>query len=1518
MTARLTRLRIAGFKSFAEPVSLDILPGLTGIVGPNGCGKSNVVEALRWAMGETSARSLRGGEMDDVIFAGTTARASRNLAEATLTLEAGRSSLPAPFEAESELQVTRRIERGAGSVFRANGRELRARDVQTLYADLSSGARSSGMVSQGRVADLVRARPEERRQVLEEAAGITGLHARRHEAELKLRAAEQNVARAGDLRSQLEGARDGLRRQARQAARYRAVSGLIRAAEAEHLAILCAQADAALHQARTEASEAETEEAARRSQEAAAAEELASAEAALPGLRASASDARSALERRRFEAETLAEAAHRAAQERDAAEARMNELACDLDAATEAERDAQETVQRLSLGIEAQAARLSALPEQAELAAQHTQRTRAAQHAAQTQADEAANRASAAAIAARQVQAVLQATSARLAIMQGQHNALLAEQAACEHARIGEPQLARAEASTTLAEADVRDARASLDAAEIARAEAARTVMSTRASSEREQARLQAAMLDFDSAADRTERLRAVLQAAEDAFRQHRSGRIDAEIVVQAGQAADQAALLLAQADATLDGAEQAASLAWADAASARRLAEDASAARARAQEELSAARSRAARIAADWQAAARAWDAAGNGPDAETCARVAAGYHQAEQVLAARSAEWSEARQANRSAVQALNAARAALAQAEADAARLRAETEGTEAALGDGDGAPDLLDAIEVPAGLELAFGAALGEAADARLDARLDASGNASGRCGWRTLPPMAPGPLPERSVALASLLSAPDALARLLSHAALLDSGADGEAAQSTLAAGMVAVDRTGASWRWDGLVTRADAPNPAAARLGLRRRLAETRARLASALQHAASAQAELAQADGRAASRGLMEASADRARQAAEAEWRQAEQAMHRQQEAAAHTASRKAALQPSIEALRADSETAERAVRAAEQAAGETLDPAALGEAAQAAQAVHAASIQALETARTVRSGARARADEARQAAQTLAGQVPRAEALFEAASEARQRAADELEHAARALSETEAHLAAMQDPAALALALDQAEAAEAGGRAREADARRRRQAAETELDRTRQAAAELRNSHVQTQARHASVSDRVARSQAELDEAERQARLADDAASSMPDGQALAAAAEAAKAGLGAAREAARQAEGATLALAAERALAERVQDEARAELEAWRRRLNEAQSRRDALSDRHQAAQAAWRARAVPEDAAAEAAGLLQVLDTAEQAHRAADAQLQAADEKLRTLSATLRAVSEQARELRERRARLLGRCETREAALCAVLARVAERLGADASLPRAEEYSEQAEERARRRHERLCREREEVGPVNLRAELELAELDQRMAELERECQELDTAIAKLRGSIGHLNREGRERLLAVFTQVDQHFRALFTRMMGGGRAHLAMTGSDDPLAAGLEIYAEPPGKKLSALSLLSGGEQALTALSLIFAVFRCTPAPLCVLDEVDAPLDDANVERFCSLLDDVVRDTGTSFLVVTHHQLTMSRMDRLFGVTMQERGVSRLLSVDLRRAAAMAEPVLQAAE
>jgi chromosome segregation protein len=270
-------------------------------------------------------------------------------------------------------------------------------------------------------------------------------------------------------------------------------------------------------------------------------------------------------------------------------------------------------------------------------------------------------------------------------------------------------------------------------------------------------------------------------------------------------------------------------------------------------------------------------------------------------------------------------------------------------------------------------------------------------------------------------------------------------------------------------------------------------------------------------------------------------------------------------------------------------------------------------------------------------------------------------------------------------------------------------------------------------------------------------------------------------------------------------------------------------------------------------------------------------------------------------------------REARAREEGNITAANHAWGTVAERILERLGATPALPDPPaELSPDSEDKARRRWERLTREREEMGPVNLRADIEAEEAETAIATIERERDEITSAIAKLRGSIGHLNREGRERLSAVFNEVDRHFQTLFSRMFGGGKAHLALVGSDDPLEAGLEIYAQPPGKKLATLSLLSGGEQALTALSLIFAVFKCNPAPISVLDEVDAPLDDANVERFCNLLEDMVTETGTRFLVVTHHHLTMARMDRLYGVTMQERGISRLLSVDLARAVDMVEP------
>ena len=244
---KLTRLRLLGFKSFVEPTDFLIEPGLTGVVGPNGCGKSNLVEALRWVMGETSHKSMRAAEMDDVIFSGTNGRPARNMAEVSMMIDNDAKDAPAQFNEYDNLEVARRIEREKGSAYRINGRDVRARDVQVLFADASTGSRSPALVHQGRIGEIIQAKPQQRRRVLEEAAGISGLHARRHEAELRLRAAETNLQRVEDVVKQLSSQIDALKRQARQAVRYKAVATDIRKAEATlfHLRWINAQAEVA-------------------------------------------------------------------------------------------------------------------------------------------------------------------------------------------------------------------------------------------------------------------------------------------------------------------------------------------------------------------------------------------------------------------------------------------------------------------------------------------------------------------------------------------------------------------------------------------------------------------------------------------------------------------------------------------------------------------------------------------------------------------------------------------------------------------------------------------------------------------------------------------------------------------------------------------------------------------------------------------------------------------------------------------------------------------------------------------------------------------------------------------------------------------------------------------------------------------------------------------------------------------------------------------------------------------------
>ena len=1144
---RFSSLRLAGFKSFVEPTELTIEAGLTGIVGPNGCGKSNLVEALRWAMGETSARQMRGDEMDDVIFGGTAERPSRNLAEVVIALDNAARTAPAAFNDRDDLEVRRRIERGKGSAFRINGREARARDVQLLFADASSGARSTAIVSQGQIGALIAAKPTSRRTLLEEAAGITGLHSRRHEAELRLRGAEANLERLDDVLTALEGQLQGLRKQARQASRYRAISAEIRRTEAALYAIRWHRAGEALDGARARLDGAERAVADRAGQAASASATQAEAAAVLPDLRRTEAEAAAAAQRVTLAREALDAELRRVERETEACRTRLEHLGADLERERLLVADAAAALERV----------------------------------------------------------------------------------AADRDRVTMDQVGEAEAQT--------QASAALETAAAAVAE-------TDAALADETARV---------AADETRRT-ALANTRDDLVR-----RLD-RVATRLRELGDQRAELETgvanderQLAAALDEAEQARVDSWA-------------------------------RF------------------DAATAARSAA----------------EEQSNAMATAAQATDATLARLSAEETELAEGLARPIGGEW--------PAVLDSIEVEPGYEKALGAALGDDLTAPADAPAPAR--------WRSLgETQTPSPLPEGVPPLSRFVRGPAVLSRRLAQVGVIDDQSDGERLHGSLGQGQRLVSRDGASWRWDGYTASAGTDTASAARLAQRNRLAALRMRLTDARETAAEA-----------------------TRKATEA----------------------RSAMRDSVEA--------EKSAR----------------EAAQATDGRLAEARDALSAAR-----------------QREADRQTRLTVVTDTLAEAD---AESAEVKAR-LASIDTEAAALPHPA--------------GGRERLATLR-------TELT-------DRRAEQLAAQA-HVEALNRDAQS--------RQRRLA---------------------------------------ALAEEaRSWTER-SDRARQRVVELESRFGETEAELQRLADQ-------------PLDLATRRKALFDQLDTAEEARRVAGDRLAEAETRLTQADAAARTADAGLAQAREERVRAEAALEQAEHARAEVAARIAERLGVSPSdVATADAALDADPEAMDRTLQKLWRERDGIGPVNLRAEDEVEALNGQIDGLRGERADLTAAIAKLRRGVSELNREGRERLLASFAEVDRHFRTLFGRLFGGGHAHLTLTGSDDPLEAGLEIMASPPGKKLQMLSLLSGGEQALTALALLFAVFLTNPAPICVLDEVDAPLDEANVDRFCALLDEMAAAGGTRFLIITHHRMTMARMHRLYGVTMAERGVSQLVSVDLAVAEALGE-------
>ncbi|TLU74496.1 AAA family ATPase [Lichenicoccus roseus] len=1509
MSVRFARLRIAGFKSFAEAVSVDILPGLTGIVGPNGCGKSNVVEALRWTMGETSARSLRGGEMDDLIFAGTAARPARNLAEVTLTLEEAAGIAPPPFDDQPELQISRRIERGAGSAYRVNGREMRARDVQTLFADLASGARSSAMVSQGRVSALVSARPEERRSILEEAAGITGLHARRHEAELKLRATESNLARADDLRLQLEARLSDLDAQSRQARRYREVAAGLREAEAGLLSLLHARARLAVQQAHEAgvATEAELAAAEQRAEIATLAEHA--AELALPRPREAEAMARTSLERCRIAAETLEAEEQRAAQAAVEARARLSRAEAEAAAAAARLADADQALAALDAERATNAAGRAALPEREQAATQALQDAQAEQASAGTAHAEALAAENVLRNRIQQLEREQQAAASTMERLSGLAAALQAEHDEAEAGLPPDAALAALQAECGRAAQAVAQADADAEQAVASRGEAGRAAdVAGLQAAEAARAHVAATSRQAD-AAQRATRLAAELATLAAQVAEAEAGRDGvADASDDAGVAEQE--LRLAEARHELAAAESARGEAQdAHALARRRLAESvhrheqAASAEAAAEAMLGRARSQHTRIAGDVAAAEAALVAPSRLDEA------AAALAAAQTALDSAASGLVEAEQERDRAAHEHGTAAQDLAAISADQARLQAQLDGlgpVEDGRGEDAGGPawaTLADTLTVPDGLERALGALLADGLDGALDP--DAPRH------WRTLDECPSPALPTGATRLSDLVAAPPALARALSHAGLVEE-TEGAALQATLAPGQSLVSRAGALWRWDGYsdtggLAADSAAGHAVRALEQRRRMRETLRLLESCSEEAIAVRVRAA---------GLARDAAGQAETAAAARLRrnEAERALSVARDTHQDLSGRAGAGRARLDALlpqrdhaAAARDEADRALaEACSQRAGlpilETLE----SELREAARRDAEASDREAR-ARDARGEAERRLETARRNVAARLAARAEIESRLGVLLPQLARIGEE-EQAARAeMAAADGVLAAAADPATSRMAAARLRQAAEAAEAQEQRTRAARREAATRLDRLQSERVALSTRMVEQRSRLQALAPRLASVMAERREVAASLAAVQEARSALPDLDAAAAASHQAAGRLQAAREAealqrdarlriqgdavALEAEAARLAASHEdwsrRAVTAREEEEAARIRLAADREAHDALAEAPALAGQHRRLQAAALADATRQHQAAR-----QALDGSEQALLGAQHERRQADTALM--------------QAREARLRLQGQSEQAQAILAQLLAETGT---PPQDVP--DDLSDNAEAGLRRRIARMIRERDEMGPVNLRADIESGEALARAEAIRAEREELDAAIARLRGSIGHLNREGRERLLAVFEQVDRHFQALFARMFNGGRAHLGMVGNDDPLQAGLEIYAQPPGKKLATLSLLSGGEQALTALSLIFAVFRCNPAPVCVLDEVDAPLDDANVGRFCALLGDMVTETGTRFLVVTHHQLTMAHMDRLYGVTMQERGVSRLLSVDLAAASAMTE-------
>ncbi|MEM7619025.1 MAG: AAA family ATPase [Pseudomonadota bacterium] len=1148
---RINGLRLLGFKSFVEPTELVINSGLTGVVGPNGCGKSNLLEALRWVMGETSYKTMRASSMDDVIFAGTDNRPARNMSEVTITLDNSERKAPAEFNGSDVLEVTRRIERDSGSSYKINGRPVRARDVQLIFADASTGARSPALVQQGQIGQIVNSKPEARRRILEEAAGITGLHSRRHEAQLRLKAAESNMERLQDIADQLTSRFNSLKRQARQASRYKVLSEQIQKTEAIAMYLNWQISSQAVDKY----------------------------EQSLQGVL------------KDIGIHTQSEAA-----------------------ATTAQTEASDALQPLRDQEMTRAAIL--------------QRLKIEQHALDKEEQTTKQR----------LQDLHEALESLQQNLEREQNLIVEGQESLSHLSQEEKELHNNSQGNKDKE---DDAKANLESLqnELTFKEKSLSELTQKIADHRAQTN------QFKSViSQQNSRFHALTEQNQKVNQQHNEliqKNSEQNTIAELSQSITALAGHVAQLEAKVLAYEQDHITAQDDEKSTREIVAE---------------------------------------------AKLHAGQLETEVrtltklLVSPATQEW------------------------------------------------PPVIDHIQVQPGYEMALGSALGD--------DLEASIEDEAPFHWRVLDDLFDETLPELCTPLTTYVRSPAQLGRRLAQIGVIDA-ALGKSLQNQLKPGQRLVSKEGDLWRWDGYSSMADAPTAAAQRLRERNRLTYLQQNLEEALHR--------------------LEAN-ERAHQSAVTK----------------------------VQDIRNNEQEAKQKWRSSQ---------------------------SELERAREMLSKFERESQEESKKIAAL--------------GEAKNRIAVDLQEVAKIRQDTERSLTALGEIGALETA---------------------QQSLHSELNQTR----------------HAFSETKATLSGLQRDTQQRDERL--------------------------------------------KRITSER---------DLWTKRVASAEHQIKALSKRTEKATQDLKTFDDFETHFQDRrTKLLNEISKSEQGRQVAADQLADMENTVQTTSQALKSAQDKLNETKEEKARIETKLEASRERLLEHASHILSALectpeeclkvsGFEVSdtLPDLVESEAQLN--------KLKKERERLGAVNLRAEDEAEELDQQLTGMKNEQADLEQAISRLHQGIANLNREGRKRLLEAYEKVNTHFQSLFTTLFEGGAAELKLVDAQDPLEAGLEIIARPPGKKPQVLSLLSGGEKALTAMSLIFAVFLTNPSPICVLDEVDAPLDDANVNRFCKLLENIVENTDTRFLVITHHPITMSRMDRLFGVTMAEKGISQLVSVDLESAEGLRE-------